>query len=62
MKTQRENLGSELTGQVIGAEIAAHREFGPGLDQADYERALHLEKRCQPFTAPSERTPFDSLV
>ena len=20
-----------------------HREFGPGLDEADYERALHLE-------------------
>jgi GxxExxY protein len=43
MKTQYENLGSDLTGQVIGAAIAVHREFGPGLDEADYERALHLE-------------------
>lgn len=43
MKTQHENLGSELTKQVIGAAIAVHREFGPGLDEADYERALHLE-------------------
>ena len=37
------NLGSDLTGQVIGSAIAVHREFGPGLDEADYERALHLE-------------------
>ena len=43
MKTQHENLGSDLTGQVIGAAIAVHREFGPGLDEADYERALHVE-------------------
>jgi GxxExxY protein len=43
MKTQHENLGSDLTGQVIAAAIAVHREFGPGLDEADYERALHLE-------------------
>jgi hypothetical protein len=43
MKTQHENLGSDLTGQVIGAAIAVHREFGPELDEADYERALHLE-------------------
>lgn len=43
MKTNHEDLGSELTKQVIGAAIAVHREFGPGLDEADYERALHLE-------------------
>jgi hypothetical protein len=33
-------LGKDLTGRVIGAAMAAHREFGPGLDEADYERAL----------------------
>jgi len=43
MATKHENLGSDLTGQVIAAAIAVHREFGPGLDEADYERALHLE-------------------
>jgi GxxExxY protein len=43
MKTNHEDLGSELTKQVIAAAIAVHREFGPGLDEADYERALHLE-------------------
>ena len=43
MKTHHEDLGSELTKRVIAAAIAVHREFGPGLDEADYERALHLE-------------------
>lgn len=43
MPTPHENLGSDLTGQVIAAAITVHREFGPGLDEADYERALHLE-------------------
>ncbi|MES2598779.1 MAG: GxxExxY protein [Verrucomicrobiota bacterium] len=43
MATQHEDLGSAITGQVIAAAIAVHREFGPGLDEADYERALHLE-------------------
>ncbi len=43
MKPSHENLGSHLTGQVIAAAIAVHRELGPGLDEADYERALHLE-------------------
>lgn len=43
MKTQHEDLGSDLTGQVIGAAIEVHKEFGPGLDELDYEQALHLE-------------------
>lgn len=43
MNSAHENLGSDLTGKVIAASIAVHREFGPGLDEADYERALHLE-------------------
>lgn len=30
----------QLTGVVIGAAIAAHRELGPGLDEAAYEQAL----------------------
>jgi GxxExxY protein len=43
MKSQHEDLGSELTRRVIAAAIAVHREFGPGLDEPDYERALSLE-------------------
>lgn len=43
MNMKSENLGSELTGRVIAAAIAVHREFGPGLDERDYEHALHLE-------------------
>ena len=43
MAASHENLGSELTGRVIAAAMAVHREFGPGLDEADYERALSLE-------------------
>jgi|688.fasta_scaffold424283_1 GxxExxY protein len=40
---KHEDLGDKLSGQVIGAAISVHRELGPGLDEADYERALHLE-------------------
>lgn len=40
---KHEDLGDKLTGQVIGAAMAVHRQYGPGLDEADYERALHLE-------------------
>lgn len=43
MTSRHENLGSDLTARVIAAAIAVHRELGPGLDEADYERALHLE-------------------
>jgi GxxExxY protein len=37
------DLGDDLTKIVIGAAISVHKAFGPGLDEADYERALHLE-------------------
>lgn len=32
-----------LTGQIIGAAIAVHRELGPGLLEAVYGRALAVE-------------------
>ena len=37
------DLGGDLTKLVIGAAIAVHRSFGPGLDEVDYEQGLHLE-------------------
>ena len=41
--TKYVDLGKELTGRVIGAAMAVHRRFGPGLDEADYEKSLSLE-------------------
>ena len=37
------DLGNALTGKIIGAAIDVHRDLGPGLDEADYERVLSLE-------------------
>lgn len=37
------DLGGDLTKLAIGAAIAVHRTLGPGLNEADYEEALHLE-------------------
>lgn len=37
------DLGGDLTQRVIGAAITVHRHLGPGLEEADYERALQLE-------------------
>ena len=49
------SLHSELTGRIIGAAIAVHRELGPGKLESVYERALAIELRAQ-------RIPFRSQV
>ena len=36
---------NELSGQVIGAAIAVHKELGPGYAEALYERAMAIELR-----------------
>ena len=41
------SLHSELTGRIIGAAIAVHRELGPGKLESVYERALAIELRAQ---------------
>ena len=49
------SLHSELTGRIIGAAIAVHRELGPGKLESVYERALAIELRGQ-------RMPFRTQV
>ena len=49
------SLHSELTGRIIGAAIAVHRELGPGKLESVYERALAIELRTQ-------RVPFRTQV
>jgi GxxExxY protein len=41
------DLGGKLTGAVIGAAIAVHRELGPGLEEPVYERAFRAELLAQ---------------
>ncbi len=47
MKTTHEDLGSNLSGQLIASAIAVHREFGPGVNEEDYECALSIELRAR---------------
>ena len=47
MKTTHEDLGSDLSGHLIASAIAVHREFGPGVNEEDYERALSIELRSR---------------
>lgn len=37
----------ELTGSIIGAAIAVHRELGPGFLEAVYDNALAIELRTR---------------
>lgn len=43
----------DLTGKIIGAAIAVHRELGPGLLESSYEACLAYELLCRDI--PYER-------
>lgn len=43
----------DLTGRIIGAAIAVHRELGPGLLESSYEACLAHEMLCR--NIPYER-------
>jgi GxxExxY protein len=41
------SLHSELTGTIIGAAIAVHRELGPGKLESVYQKAMEIELRAR---------------
>ena len=45
----------ELSGQVIGACIAVHRELGPGFLESVYENALQVELRRRQIPAEFQK-------
>ena len=47
---------NELTGEIISACITVHRELGPGLLEAFYQRALAFELSARGVTHDVERT------
>jgi GxxExxY protein len=51
-----EHAAHEITGDIISACIAVHRELGPALLEAFYHRALALELSARGVTHDVERT------
>ena len=46
----------ELTGRIIGAAIAVHKELGPGFLESVYEQALALEFDAQGIRYERQKT------
>ena len=49
-----EFTSTDLTGQIIGAAIAVHRELGPGFLEIIYHRALIIELQKRGLTVAKE--------
>ena len=54
---QRRVVDSEITEQIIGAAIAIHRVFGPGLLEGVYEECA-AEDALQPFGVKVREMPL----